>query len=72
MREQVRTGEGQPVGQAESIASSLDKMANYLEANSFEEIESDARRTIQKNPWQSVGAAAFVGFILSRLFGGRR
>jgi ElaB/YqjD/DUF883 family membrane-anchored ribosome-binding protein len=72
LREQVRTGEGQPVQQAESLAMQLDKMAGYLDDNSFEEIQEDAKRTIQKNPWQSVGAAAVVGFIFARLFGGRR
>jgi ElaB/YqjD/DUF883 family membrane-anchored ribosome-binding protein len=72
LREQVRTTEGEPVQQAESLAVSLDRMASYLESSTFEEIEKDARRTIQQNPWQSVGTAAAVGFVLARLFGGGR
>ena len=72
LRAEVRTGDGAPVQQAEAIAESLEKMGRYLESNTFEEIESDARRTIQKNPWQSVGAAALVGFVMARIFGGRR
>jgi ElaB/YqjD/DUF883 family membrane-anchored ribosome-binding protein len=72
LREQVQSGDGQPVAQATSIAEQLDRMATYLEGNTFEDIEADARQKIQKNPWQSVGIAAFIGFILSRIFGGKR
>ena len=71
LREQVRSGDGEPVAQANSIAEQLDKMATYLESNTFQDIEADARQTIQKNPWQSVGIAALIGFVLSRIFGGK-
>ncbi|HLY27557.1 MAG TPA: DUF883 C-terminal domain-containing protein [Aggregatilineales bacterium] len=70
LREQIGTSQGPAVQQAEYLANSLEQVSKYLETNSFEHIEKDIRTTIQKNPWQSVGVAAFFGFILARLFGG--
>lgn len=72
LRNEVRTQTGQPVQQAEALAKSLDNLGRYLEQRSFEDIESDLRHTIQRNPWQSVGIAMAVGWVLSRLFGRRR
>jgi ElaB/YqjD/DUF883 family membrane-anchored ribosome-binding protein len=72
LRGEVRTGQGQPVQQAEALAANLEQLGRYLEAHSFDEIESDVRHTIQRNPWQSVGIAVAVGWVLSRIFGPRR
>jgi len=72
LRSEVRSQTGQPVQQAEALARNLENLGNYLEQRSFEDIESDLRHTIQRNPWQSVGVAVAVGWVLSRLFGGRR
>lgn len=72
LRSEVRSGQGQPVQQAEALASSLDQLGHYLDQHSFDEIESDVRQTIQRNPWQSVGVAVAVGWVLSRIFAPRR
>ena len=72
LRSEIRTEQGQPVQQAEALARNLDQLGRYLEAHSFDEIESDARHTIQRNPWQSVGIAVAVGWVLSRIFAPRR
>lgn len=72
LRSEVRTGQGQPVQQAEALAANLEQFGRYLEAHSCDQIESDVRHTIQRNPWQSVGIAVAVGWILSRIFGPRR
>jgi len=72
LRHEVKTTDGRPVAQAESFAQQLEKMASYLDDSSFEEIETDVRTTIQRNPWQSVGVSLAIGWVLSRLFGGRR
>lgn len=72
LRSEVRTEQGQPVQQAEALAANLEQLGRYLEAHSFDEIESDVRHTIQRNPWQSVGIAVAVGWIMSRIFGPRR
>ncbi len=72
LREQIGSNQGPAVQQAEYLATTLEQVSKYLETNSFENIETDVRHTIQKNPWQSVGVAAFIGFILARMFGGSR
>jgi ElaB/YqjD/DUF883 family membrane-anchored ribosome-binding protein len=68
LRSEVRTGEGQPVQYADQLSTSLDTLAQYLEMHSFDQIEGDLRRTIQRNPWQSVGLSVFVGWILAKIF----
>jgi ElaB/YqjD/DUF883 family membrane-anchored ribosome-binding protein len=59
---------GSQIPQAESLAGSLEKMAQYLEESSFEDLEYDARQTIRQNPWQSVGAALVAGYFLGKIF----
>jgi len=72
LRGEVRTSDGQPVEQAGLVADRLDNLGNYLEQHSFDEIEGDLRHTIQRNPWQSVAVGVAAGWVLSRIFGGRR
>ena len=72
LRNEVRTSQGDKVEQAESLAKSLEDLGRYLDDHSFEQIESDLRHTIQRNPWQSVGVGIFVGWVLANMFGRRR
>jgi ElaB/YqjD/DUF883 family membrane-anchored ribosome-binding protein len=72
LRGEVKTADGQPVEQAGVVADRLDNLGNYLEQRSFEEIEGDVRKTIQRNPWQSIAVGVAVGWVLSRIFGRRR
>ena len=71
LRSEMRGEQGQSIPQAEALAANLEQLGHYLEAHSFDEIERDARQTIQRNPWQSVGVAVAVGWILSRIFAPR-
>ncbi len=72
MRAEVKTADGQPVQQVEALAARLETLGQYLDDHSFEDIEGELRHTIQRNPWQAVGVSVAVGWVLSRLFGGRR
>jgi ElaB/YqjD/DUF883 family membrane-anchored ribosome-binding protein len=68
LRSEVRTGEGQPVQYTEQLAMNLDNLAGYLEMHSFDQIEGDLRRSIQRNPWQSVGLSVAVGWLIAKIF----
>ena len=71
LRNEVRTSQGDRVEQAESLAQNLEDLGRYLDDHSFEQIESDLSHTIQRNPWQSVGAGFIAGWMFGRMFGRR-
>ncbi len=68
IRNEVHTSQGERIDQAEALAQSLEDLGRYLDDHSFEQIESDLRHTIQRNPWQSVGAGFAAGWVLGRMF----
>ena len=57
---------------ARSAARSLQENADKLDQKSVEELGEDAREFVRTKPGTAVGIAAVTGFVLARLFGGRR
>jgi ElaB/YqjD/DUF883 family membrane-anchored ribosome-binding protein len=60
---------GQKYGDyARSASRSMQNTANTLQEKSVEELGEGAREYVRNNPGKSLGIAALVGFMLSRLF----
>lgn len=60
---------GQKYGDyARSASRSLQSTATSLQDKSVDELTESARQYVRENPGKSIGAAALVGFLLSRLF----
>ena len=57
---------------ARSASQTLTDTANKLDQKSIDELTEDGREFVRKSPGLAIGIAAGVGFMLSRLFGGRR
>lgn len=57
---------------ARKASRSLQEASAKLDAKSVEEIGEDAREFVRKSPGTAIGIAAVFGFILARMFGGRR
>lgn len=64
---------GQKYGDyARSAASQIRETASSLETRSFDELGEDAKTFVRKSPGMALGMAAVAGFMLSRLFGGKK
>ncbi|MBD3729788.1 MAG: hypothetical protein IE933_08800 [Sphingomonadales bacterium] len=57
---------------ARSASKGLNDAAAKLDAKTVDELGEDAREMVRKSPGLAVGIAAVAGFMLARLFGGRR
>ena len=57
---------------ARSASQSLADTAAKLDQKSIDELTEDGREFVRKSPGLAIGIAAGVGFMLSRVFGGRR
>lgn len=57
---------------ARSASQTLADTANKLDQKSIDELTEDGREFVRKSPGLAIGIAAGVGFMLSRMFGGRR
>lgn len=53
---------------ARRASAKIDQAATALNEKSVEELAESARETVRKNPAIAVGAAAVVGYMLSKLF----
>jgi ElaB/YqjD/DUF883 family membrane-anchored ribosome-binding protein len=58
--------------QAEQLARGIEKTAQYLSDNSFEQMGEDVVETVRKNPWRALGLAFFVGMITGIILGNER
>jgi ElaB/YqjD/DUF883 family membrane-anchored ribosome-binding protein len=58
--------------QAEQLARGMEKSAQYLSDNSFEQMNEDVVETVRKNPWRALGLAFFVGLITGIILGNER
>jgi ElaB/YqjD/DUF883 family membrane-anchored ribosome-binding protein len=63
--EKVGNGVGDYARKAGTAATSL---ADTLKAKDVDELVEDAKEVVRKNPALAVGAAAAVGFLLTRIF----
>ncbi|MBI3977970.1 MAG: hypothetical protein HY331_07285 [Chloroflexi bacterium] len=52
----------------EQVARRLEAGAEYLRETELPEMAEGMRQTVRRYPWQSLGAAALVGFLLARMF----
>lgn len=57
---------------ARRASRSLQETSAKLDAKGIDEIGEDAREFVRKSPGTAIGIAAVAGFLLARLFGGRR
>ncbi|MCB2089737.1 MAG: hypothetical protein R3E18_09290 [Sphingomonadaceae bacterium] len=57
---------------ARKASEGLNSAAAKLDAKSIEELGEDARDAVRKSPGLAVGIAAVAGFMLARLFSGKR
>ena len=57
---------------ARSAARQIQEAAAALDAKSVEEIGEDAKEFVRKSPGLAVGLAAVAGFVVSRIFRGKR
>ena len=57
---------------ARTASRSLQEGAAKLDSKSVEELGEDAREFVRKSPGTAIGIAAIAGFLLARLFRGRR
>lgn len=57
---------------ARTTADSLEKFSQKLDAKSVEELGADAREFVRKSPGTAVGLAAVAGFLIARIFSGRK
>lgn len=57
---------------ARRASRGLQEASAKLDAKSVEQIGEDAREMVRKSPGIAVGLAAIAGFLIARLFGGRR
>lgn len=57
---------------ARSASRSLQDASTKLDEKSIDELTEDAREAVRKSPGMAVGIAAVAGFMLARMFGGRR
>lgn len=57
---------------ARKASRSLQETSAKLDAKSVDELGEDAREFVRKSPGTAIGIAAVAGFLLARLFGGRR
>lgn len=57
---------------ARTASRSLQTTAEKLDAKSVDELGEDARDAVRKSPAAAVGIAAVVGFMVARLFRGKR
>ena len=55
---------------ATNIVDGLDSAAKYLETNTLDDIEDDAREVISDNPWQAIITALVIGLIVGWLLKG--
>lgn len=58
--------------QAEQLAHGMEKTAQYLNDNSFEQMGEDVVETVRKNPWRALGFAFFLGVITGIVLGNER
>ncbi len=58
--------------QAEQLARGMEKTAQYLNDNSFEQMSEDVVETVRKNPWRALGLAFFLGVITGIILGNER
>ncbi len=52
---------------ADEVAKGLEKAAHYLNNNSVEQMEKEARRVVRKNPFPSVLVALGIGMVIGLL-----
>ena len=52
------------------VYTDVTRVSKYLETNTIDDIEDDAREVISDNPWQAIIAALVVGLILGWLLKG--
>lgn len=57
---------------ARKASRSLQEASAKLDSKSVDEIGEDAREFVRKSPGTAIGIAAVFGFLLARMFGGRR
>jgi ElaB/YqjD/DUF883 family membrane-anchored ribosome-binding protein len=57
---------------ARTASKSLDDYAAKLDQKSVDDLVDDGREFVRRSPGKALGIAAVAGFLLSRLFGGRR
>jgi len=57
---------------ARTASRSLQETAQKLDAKSVDELGADARNAVRNSPAAAVGIAAVVGFMIARLFRGKR
>lgn len=57
---------------ARKASRSLQEASAKLDAKSVDEIGEDAREFVRKSPGTAIGIAAVFGFLIARMFGGRR
>jgi len=57
---------------ARTASRKMQETAAAIESKDFDELGDDAREFVKKSPGLAVGLAAVAGFVLARLFTGRR
>ncbi|MCR2833935.1 hypothetical protein [Parerythrobacter lacustris] len=57
---------------ARKASRGLQETSAKLDAKGIDELGEDAREFVRKSPGTAIGIAAVAGFLLARLFGGRR
>lgn len=57
---------------ARTASRNMQEAADTLNAKSVEELSEDARAAVRKSPGAAVGIAAVTGFMIARLFRGKR
>ena len=57
---------------ARKASRSLQEASAKLDSKSVDEIGEDAREFVRKSPGTAIGIAAVFGFLIARMFGGRR
>jgi ElaB/YqjD/DUF883 family membrane-anchored ribosome-binding protein len=55
---------------ADEVAHGLERAAHYLKRNSYEDIGQDVSKTVQRNPWRTVGIIFVVGVIIGLMLRG--
>jgi len=58
---------------ADDVAAGLERAAQYLKANTVDDIREDAETRVRENPWMAIGLALIIGLALGLILrGGRR
>src|SRR5688500_15138830 len=57
-------------GGADDVARGLEKAAHYLKKNSFEDMGEDMTKSVQRNPWRTIGIIFVVGIIIGMMLRG--